>query len=246
MSNVINADDRAISWLIHGRSKCGKSTLADTQPAPRLHLDAEGGMGTRFLTSRKKVWDPVREEPPEADGSWDTCVVHVRDYQAVKMSYDWLNSGQHPFVSVALDSISEVQQRAIDSMVGTDQMKTADWGNLLREVSALVRKFRDLVNHPVAPLRSVLMVAMTTQVDGIWKPYVQGQLAARLPYYVDVCGYMFVERDDAGVEHRKLLVSQHPEYEAGERVGGRLGQVVENPDVSKMIDTVFGPLPQAA
>lgn len=237
---------RAISWLIHGRSKCGKSTLADTQPAPRLHLDAEGGMGTRFLSSRKKLWDPVREEPPIADGSWDTCVVHVRDYDAVKAAYSWLNSGSHPFRSVTLDSISEVQQRAVDSMVGTDQMKTQQWGELLREVSALVRKFRDLANHPTKPIESVLMVAMTSQVDGIWKPYVQGALASRLPYYVDVCGYMFVERDGEGVEHRRLLVSQHPEYEAGERVGGRLGQVVDSPDISKMLDTVFGPLPSAA
>lgn len=237
---------RAISWLIHGRSKCGKSTLADTQPTPRLHLDAEGGMGTRFLASRRRVWDPVKSAPPEVDGTWDTCVVHVRDYESVKMSYDWLNSGQHPFRSVTLDSISEVQQRAVDSMVGTDQMKTQQWGELLREVSALVRKFRDLANHPTKPLESVLLIAMTSQVDGIWKPYVQGQLAARLPYYVDVCGYMFVERDSEGVEHRKLLVSQHPEYEAGERVGGRLGQVVEDPNIDAMINTVFGPLPSAA
>lgn len=237
---------RAISWLIHGRSKCGKSTLADSQPAPRLHLDAEGGMGTRFLNSRRIIWDPVRAEPPKADGSWDTCVVHVRDYETVKQSYSWLDSGQHPFRSVTLDSISEVQQRAVDSMVGTDQMKTQQWGELLREVSALVRKFRDLANHPTRPIESVLMIAMTTQTDGIWKPYVQGQLASRLPYYVDVCGYMFVDRDEQGVEHRKLLVSQHPEFEAGERVGGRLGQVVENPNIETMINTVFGPLPQAA
>lgn len=238
--------DRSISWLIHGRSKCGKSTLADSQPAPRLHLDAEGGMGTRFLTSRKVVWDPMSTKPPVPDGTWETCVVHVRDYNAVRMTYDWLNSGQHPFISVTLDSISEIQQRAVDSMVGTDQMKTQDWGNLLREVSSLVRKFRDLTNHPTNPLQSVLLVAMTHQVDGMWKPYVQGALAARLPYYVDVCGYMFVDRDDTGVEHHKLLVSQHPEYEAGERVGGKLGQVVDDPNVSTMIEAIFGPVPQAA
>lgn len=235
----------AISWLIHGASKCGKSTVADTQPAPRLHLDAEGGMGTRFLKSAKMVWDPMREAPPDADGSWDTCVVHVRDYETVKRVYQWLDSGQHQFRSVTLDSISEIQQRAVDSLVGTDQMKTQDWGQLLREVSAMIRRFRDLTNHPTNPLMSVLMVAMTTQVGDPpkWKPYVQGQLAARLPYYVDVCGYMFVERDDEGAEHRKLLVSQHPEYEAGERVGGVLGQVIEDPDIADMIEIVFGPLP---
>jgi len=203
-------------------------------------------MGTRFLTSKKKVWDPRKEEPPVNDGSWETCVVHVRDYDSVKMTYDWLNSGKHPFRSCTLDSISEVQQRAMDSLVGVDQMKTQDWGTLLRDVSQLVRKFRDLAAHPTKPLESVMMIAMTHQTDDMWRPYVQGALAARLPYYVDVCGYMFVDRDDNGFEHRKLLVAQHPQFEAGERVGGVLGQVVENPNISTMIDTVFGPLPAAA
>lgn len=238
-------EERAISWLIHGRSKVGKSTIADTQPAPRLHLDAEGGMGTRFLKSRKVKWDPIREAPPDADGSWDTCVVHVRDYDVIKRVYQWLESGQHEFKSVTLDSISEIQQRAVDSIAGLDQMKTQQWGELLREVSAMIRRFRDLTNHPTNPLISVLMVAMSHQTGDppVWKPYMQGAIASRLPYYVDVCGYMFVDRDDDGQETRRLLVAQHPEFEAGERVGGVLGQVVDDPNIADMIETVFGPLP---
>lgn len=232
---------RSVSWLIHGGSKTGKSTLADTQPAPRLHFDAEGGMGTRFTSSKKRLWDPTRQEPPVYDGSWETCVVHVREYNHVKFGYDWLNSGLHPFRSVALDSVSEIQQRGIDAAVGKDAMKIQDWGELLREISALVRQFRDLANHPTRPIESVMLVAMTTNKDGKWRPNVQGQLADRLPYYVDVCGYLFVTQDDEGQFVRKLLVSPHPEYEAGERVGGRLGTLVENPNVSTMIDSIFSP-----
>lgn len=202
-------------------------------------------MGTRFLKSAKVTWDPQRHAPPDGDGSWETCVVHVRDYDVIKRVYQWLDSGKHPFRSVTLDSISEIQQRAIDSLVGTDQMKTQDWGNLLREVSAMVRRFRDLTNHPTNPLMSVLAIAMSNQVGDppVWKPYVQGQLASRLPYYVDVCGYMFVDRDEEGAETRRLLVAQHPQYEAGERVGGVLGQVVDDPNISTMIDQIFGPVP---
>lgn len=234
----------AVSWLIHGSSKVGKSTLADSQPVPHLHFDAEGGMGTRFTKSRKKLWDPTKQHPPTYDGSWDTCVVHVRDYNTVKFGYDWLNSGQHPFVSVTLDSVSEVQQRGVDSLVGKDAMKIQDWGELLREVSTLVRQFRDLANHPTKPIKSVMLIAMTTQKDGKWRPYVQGQLADRLPYYVDVCGYLFVQQLPNSDEFiRRLLVSPHPEFEAGERVGGKLGLVVDSPNVAKMIDDIFAPDP---
>lgn len=238
---MTSPDDMAqsVSWLIHGTSKCGKSTLADTQPRPHLHFDAEGGMGTRFTPSRKKLWDPTRQEPPVYDGSWDTCVVHVRDYQTVKFGYDWLNSGLHPFVSVTLDSVSEIQQRGVDSMVGKDVMKIQDWGELLREVSALVRSFRDLANHPTRPIQSVMLITMTTNKDNKWRPYVQGQLADRLPYYVDVCGYLYAVQGEDGNFVRRLLVSQHAEFEAGERVGGRLGLFVENPNISNMIDVIF-------
>lgn len=234
---------RTVSWLIHGSSKCGKSTLADTAPAPKLHLDAEGGMGTRFTPSKKRLWDPTRQRPPAPDGTWDTCVVHVRDYNTVRFAYDWLSSGQHPFVSVILDSISEIQQRAVDSLVDNDLMKIQDWGQLLRDVSRLVRAFRDLANHPVKPIQAVVLIAMTVQKNDKWRPHVQGQLADWLPYYVDVCGYMFPFTTEDGRTVRRLLVTQHPQYEAGERVGGRLGQYVEDPDIARMIDVIFNDVP---
>lgn len=230
---------RSVSWLVHGPSKSGKSTLADTQPTPHLHFDAEGGMGTRFTRSKKRLWDPTKAAPPEYDGVWETCVVHVRDYNTVKFGYDWLNSGQHPFRSVTLDSVSEIQQRGVDSLAGKDAMKIQDWGELLREVSALVRSFRDLANHPTRPIESVMLISMTTQKNGKWRPYVQGQLADRLPYYVDVCGYLFVQQLETGEFVRRLLVSPHPEYESGERVDGRLGLVVDRPNVSSMISVIF-------
>ena len=41
--------------------------------------DVEGGH--KFLPIKTKYWDPVTGEPPEADGSWDTCVVPTTNYQ---------------------------------------------------------------------------------------------------------------------------------------------------------------------
>lgn len=236
-------ENRALSILVHSRSKSGKSWLADTAPAPRLHLDAEGGAGTRFTPSKKTLWDPTSEHPPEPDGSWDTAVVHVRNYQTIEYAYNWLNSGQHQFKSAILDSISEIQQRAIDSLAGANPMKQADWGELLRQVSALIRGFRDFATHPTTPLEAIVMTAMTHEVNGMWRPYVQGQLATRLPFYLDVVGYLFVQPSDNGSPAvRRLLVSpEFDEYEAGERVNGALGTVIDEPNVERMLDTVFGP-----
>lgn len=238
---------RSLSILVHGLSKVGKTWFGDTTPAPRLIFDAEGG--NNFTSSRKVIWDPSLTAPPEADGTWDTCIIQVRDFQTVQNGYQWLAAGAHPFKSVVVDSISEVQQRCVDSIAGVDQMKMQNWGDLLRQMSDLVRKLRDLTMHPTNPLEAIVIIAMTRKVnDSRYVPYVQGQLATTLPYYIDVTGYFYTQAGETGLE-RKMLVAPHPEYEAGDRTG-RLGDrdtnghstgVVSNPNVETMLEQIYGP-----
>ena len=42
---------------------------------------------------------------------------------------------------------------------------------------------------------------------------------------------------------RRMLTANHPQFEAGERVQGRLPEVMDNPTVEMILDTVFGPIP---
>jgi hypothetical protein len=250
---------KALSILVHADTKVGKSTFANTSPAPRLLLDAEAAY--RFLPGTKVFWDPMRESPPQigkgridprsadvVDVDWETCVVIVRDYSAVIKAYEWLNAGSHPFVSVILDSISEVQKRCKDSMRSIDEaMDQRKWGALLDHMEWLVRGLRDLTEHPVRPLQAVVLTSMTTQRDGKWRPYVQGQLAVTMPYFLDVIGYMFVhelQNEDPTLppeKIRRLLVSPHSLFEAGGRVQEQLGDIVDRPTVTGMLDKVFGP-----
>lgn len=228
-----------INMIVHGPSKHGKSTLGDTTPGPRVVIDAEAG--SRFTPSAKVIWDPVTQAPPALTQDNETALVLARSYRDVLKTYEWLNSGQHPFKSAIVDSISEVQQRAVDEIAGTNQMQTQDWGNLLRMVSDLVRKIRDLTVHPTNPLEAVVVIAMTTQGAGdIWRPLVQGQLNQRLPYYFDICAYYaVVPLPEGGTTHR-LFVGPTPGFEVGERVGGRLGPYLDNPTVSQMLRIVRG------
>ena len=238
---------RSLTVMVYGESKVGKSTFAVTAPYPRLMLDVEGGH--RFLPIVVKYWDPLREEPPVADGTWDTCVVQVRSYDDVIKAYQWLQSGKHQFKSLIIDSISELQVKCMDSIAGSEQMKMQQWGELLRHMGGLLRDLRDLTMHATNPLEAVVLTAMArTGQDGRYRPYLQGQLAIQAPYFYDILGAITTEEVpnpdplQPPFKVRKMYVERNNQYEAGERVQGRLGSAVqqENLSIERMLDIIFG------
>jgi len=227
----------ALTIVVHGESGVGKSYLADTAPAPRLILDVEGGV--RFTPSNKYEWD-TRVAPPENISGFETAVVQVRDLSAVQQAFQWLNAGQHPFRSVVIDSLTEAQKRAVDQIAGTAQMKTQDWGSLLRKMEQMVRAFRDLTMHPVNPLEAVVYVCGSrTGEDGITRPFLQGQMGTTLPYYVDVVAHLSVLFDDQGVFHNQAAFRPVGGIVAKDRTG-RLGAMMSDPSIPKMFDAVYG------
>lgn len=236
---------RPLSTVIHAESGVGKSWLADTAPAPRLILDAEGG--SKFTPSQPKVyWDPMKEAPPLGQ---ETVIVFVRDFQTMQRSYEWLNSGQHDFASVGLDSVTELQKRckdAIRALEGMGGMRIQDWGTLLDDMELLVRQFRDLWMHPIKPVPVTTFIT-TTAIDdkGMYRPHVQGGLKLSLPYFVDVVGYLYVATTDVGELERRLLVQPAPGFIAKDRTD-RLGIEVANPSIMTMLDTIYGPAQQTA
>lgn len=247
---------QTLSLLVHANAKMGKTTLATTAPLPILALDAEGGWKFALNSApvramygralRRVDWNPLADAPPEYDGTWDICVVTVRKWETVSRTYDWLSQAPHDFTSVVIDSITELQRRCKSNLVGTEQMKMQDWGQLLSRMDAAIRGFRDLTMHERYPVRCVVFVAETRQKDGKYRPYMQGQIEVSLPYWMDVVGYLYVEAvTDAngqatGATQRRLLVSPHdPQFEAGERVQGRLGAVVSDPNLTAMLNKVY-------
>lgn len=242
---------RTLSVLIHGLSKVGKSTFASTCPKPMLYIDVEGG--SRFLPFRKVYWDPMTEAPPVCDGTWDTAVVTIGkdEYQKVEQTFAWLNSGQHCFLAVAIDSVSELQQRLVDQISGRDQMQTQNWGEVFRSFMGLIRDYHGLTQHPTMPM-SVVLVAMSKEgVDGKLKPFAQGQSQAILPYIVDVLAAADILQHvdpatGAATKYHRFTTGPHARYETGERVGGRIPEELFSASMPLLLDYVFGPEPSAA
>ncbi len=235
--------------LVHGEPGVGKSWLAQTTPGPRLVLDAEGGSrrpmrmrNGKAERVKKVLWEPTRDSPPEV-GDWETCLVQVRDFTTVRRVYEWLNSGRHPFHSVVMDSLTEIQKRCKDAISGGETMSERAWGDLLLQMEQLVRQFRDLVFHPSNPLDAVVILALTMAKNGgKSKPAVQGALGTSMPGYVDVEGYLGAfPNPDTGEMERKLLIQPHQLFEAKDRthiLTAHYGPVIVNPDVVQMLDVL--------
>jgi hypothetical protein len=204
-------------------------------------LDAEGSW--RFIKVKKKHWDPMLEPIPRYDGTWEACIVTVTQWEQVLQILRHLTQVEHDFKSVVVDSITEIQRRLKANLKGTEAMLIQDWGQLLTQMDAVIRAYRDLTLLP-GSVECVVMIAETREDKGKWKPYMQGQIGISLPYLVDICGYLYVDNvADANGQMtekvRRLFIGTHPSFESGERVQGTLGDVVDNPVISEMIDTIF-------
>lgn len=204
-----------LTALIHGESGVGKSWLADTVPGPRLILDAEGR--AKYTPSGPKVgWDVRAGGPPRFDGTWETCVASVPDFDTLQLAYQWLRAGEHDFVSIVLDSLMEAQKRCIDAAVGVNALKFEDWGTVLRRLEGLVRSYRDLTLVTSNKAQVVVFIVGSKNIDGTLHPLLQGQLRDTVPYYIDVVGYYFKQAvaDGQGgtTLTRGLLIDQQPGF----------------------------------
>lgn len=231
---------RQLTLVVHGESGVGKSYLADTAPGPRLVLDAEGGI--RWTPSRKVQWDP--KNPIPELGPEDTAVVTVLDLESLQRAFQWLAVGKHPFKSVIVDSLTEVQNRTINAVAGRENApQLRDWGSILIKVDNIVRAFRDLTLNEIKPVEVVIFVCGSREIGQehpVVRPMLQGQMMNRLPYSVDVVMYMSVDVGAGGELERKALFASVQGISAKDRTG-KLGVSMDAPSIPKILDLAYGP-----
>lgn len=247
MSNA-SEDVVTLAAVVHGESGSGKSTLGGTTPVPRLVLDAEGGSRYVKAHRRRIKWDPINESAPEWDGSWDTCIVTILDWRTLYAAYERLSTGDHPFRSLIVDSLTEAQKRLVDDVAGTDQPTLQDWGTIGRNFEDMIRRLRDLTFHPVKPIEAVLLICLSHLRDGETRPFLKGQIELTLPAFVDVVGYLFTDTQGGGTIERRLLIEPANNIIAKDRTGALLetyGPVVTNANISEWLEIIqaeFGTL----
>jgi hypothetical protein len=229
------SDEEPLAILIHAEPKVGKTTAGVSTPAPRLILDAENM--ARFAAKRQGkaaiYWDPLTDAPPEADGTWDTCIVLTRNWKTFSRTFDWLNSCEHPFVSVVIDTIDEIQDFCLKDITDGKQARIQDWGTLLENMATKIREFRDLFAQPENPVKVLVGLTHTAEKSGRFRPHVKGALQIKLPGMFNTVGYLFAAVDEDGEKVRRLLVSPHENFDAGDSTG-TFPDVITNPNIEDM------------
>lgn len=243
---VATPNKQSLTMCVYGESKAGKSLIAISGPAPRVLLDTESSADS--LPNNMIDWDP-RTPPPQwtPDADWDTAVVTVLDWEDAEQALKQLETRVHQFRTVDLDSVSELQDVLITSITKGAQPKIQDWGTALRQMRGYCKRLRNLTKHKTNPVNAVTVTAMAKLDDkGIWRPWLQGQMGAVIPYIFDVNAYLEVvwvtdPKTKIRSQQRALHIQQtDPQrFVAGGRIMGKLDSPVWIGDISAATDELI-------
>ncbi|WP_026487664.1 ATP-binding protein [Caldanaerobius polysaccharolyticus] len=220
-----------VKALIYGEPGAGKTYLACTAPNPLVLLTEYDVSKATMLRVQK-------------DLNKEIAVWPVAAWSDLEEAFEFLQSGEHDFQTVVLDSLTDLNRRLTRSIVETaverrpshdpDVPEQGDWFRVSEKLRHMVRMFRDLPMH-------VVMTCLVQDVrqEMLKVPLVQPRsLALELPGLFNLVGCLkAVETDDGHV--RKLLVEATDTYVA-KNPGGVLPPVIESPNFTKIFEEVCG------
>ncbi len=224
--------DPGVGKTVFGASACEVPALS-----PVLVIDMEGGDLSLARTH------------PSVD------VVRVKSFNEFSAIYAALKTGNQPYKTLVLDSITEIQKFGMYEVMrrmlldpknsdrDPDMPGIAEWGKNTEQIRKLTRAFRDL------PMNVVITALATNDMSdsGIIrksKPALSNKLSFEIPGFFDIVGYMYVRErkipytDPQEVEQvRNLLTMATQKHVAKDRTGV-LPPVLQSPTMKSVYDII--------
>lgn len=168
---VYSPTSHKIKALIYGDSGSGKTSFGATAPNV-IFASAEAGL--------LSVWN--KRIP----------YVEIKTLKDLQDLYLYLSKGGHPYETVVIDSISEIND-LIKSQLEAKRgraLQIQDWGEIAKQIEDVLRKFRSLDMH-------VIMIAQESierddQKIIKYTPSLNGKTATKIAYFMDIVGHIEV------------------------------------------------------
>ena len=238
-----------LKMLVYGPPGVGKTSLLATAglhklTSPILLVNVEGGM----LSVAESGALGLPEVPD---------VVDLESFEHLDNIFWFLAKGDHPYKSVGIDSLSELQMVNLEGIVkkqlglasgsgksrkSLDDIWQDDYGTSTQQLRRIVRRFRDLPMHVLFSCHD----GSSQDRDKVETvhPMLTPKLRAAVMGYMDIIGYMYMEAEsnpDGGETlTRKLLCRPYGKWQAKDRSPGqKLGTVIDDPSMESIINHIL-------
>lgn len=241
--------------------------VADIDPYLKVLLYGRNGKGkTRTAVSlpRTIVLD-VNEKGTKSVRRSGADVFSAKTWEDITYLYWYLRQGEHEYDTVVLDTLTQMQHLCMATVlkIAEDRdpnrpAKTPDmraWGQMAERMKPMLLDFRNLPMNVVmiAQVRKDRAAEEDDSPDSkLYVPDLSPGVRATALACVDVIGYIhqrqvrFVKKSKNEKEKPKtttkwetrMLVGPHDDFETKDRTG-RLGHIVRNPNMQKMLDAAF-------
>lgn len=232
-----------INLLVYGDSGIGKTVFAGSadlvpEMRPVLMVDVEGGAMSLLKFC------------PEVE------VVRVKTWDELQELYAALYEGNHPYRTVIIDSLTEVQKfsmaQIMKDVITLDPARDPDipslreWGKNIEQTRRMVRAFRDLPMNAI--FTSLVKEDKDSKTGTVRKePYLSGKLSKEVAAFLDVVVYMYVKNIQKGDEivRTRLLLTGATDSTVAKDRSGSLPLTLQEPTMRQVYDyAVAGKTPE--
>lgn len=222
-------ENQFINMLIYGGSGVGKTLLGGSAAkveamSPILVLDAEEGSMT--LNEFAEYGDAID-------------VVPIRQWKNMQAIYNDLHKGDHPYKTVMIDSGTEVQQLAMNDVLGTSGSvldvgitpEFKDWYKNTEQIRRMIRAFRDLPMNTI--ITALEMDSQDPRTKRIMKrPAFSNKLAQQVPAFFDTVFYLYVKEVKGDAPNARLCLTDKTDSVVAKCRAQDVPLVLENPDMA--------------